>query len=369
MTDPHHRPHRIGPASFAASFAMGVLLLPLAGATADLKVACVGNSITYGYGLNSPYYESYPTQLDTLLGAGYTTSNFGVSSQTMLKASNASYWKQSAFTSARAYLPNLVVIELGTNDAKDDIWPSLHQNFKADYISMIDTFRILSTHPQVWTTLQPPAQNAGWRMYDTTIVRQVNPAILAVALQKAAPVIDLHTAMSGHPQWFQSDTVHPTAAGAKELAKIVAAMLLHAPITISSSAGTLTATKGFGYQWYRNDSLLAGATSQSLASPVPGAYKVSVKIDSLGQSRLVSASISVTSSATGIPVDRRSVHLVLGPSGRVRVLGLPASLDAQLVLRNTRGETVANERLRPGVYSWTISTPGAQCSGKMAILP
>jgi len=344
------RPPFLRPTATAAFLLMAAHL-----AAAEIKVACVGNSITYGYGLNSPYLQSYPTQLDTLLGTGYAVSNFGVSSQTMLKGSNASYWKQSAFTQALALLPDLVVVELGTNDAKDDIWPGLKQNFKPDYISMIDTFRHLSSHPQVWTTLQPPAENAGWRMYDTTIVRQVNPAILEVALQKAAPVIDLHTAMSGHSAWFQSDAVHPNATGAKEMAKIIARHLLHAPATFSQAAGILTASHGQSYQWYRNDTLLSGATAQTYAAKVPGTYRVSVQVDSLGQSRLVSAAQSVTAAsgmetATHSP-SARSVRI---EDGRI-VPGDGNGRDfREIQLRNTRGDRVANENLDPGLYLWAL---------------
>lgn len=334
---------------------------------ADLKVACVGNSITYGYGLNSPYLESYPTQLDTLLGSGYAVSNFGVSSQTMLKGSNASYWKQSAFTQALALLPDLVVIELGTNDAKDDIWPGLKQNFKPDYISMIDTFRHLPSRPQVWATLQPPAQNAIWRMYDTTILHQVNPAILEVAMRKAIPVIDLRTAMSGHPTWFLSDTVHPNATGAKELARIVARHLLHAPATFAQSSGILTASHGQDYQWYRNDTLLAGATAQTCPANAPGLYKVSIQPDSLGQSRLVSAAQAVTTTTGAIPSRRSTSHRSIGfQDGRFVLRDGDQRGIGDLRLRNTRGEAVANESLRPGLYLWAVRGTN---DGGIALVP
>jgi lysophospholipase L1-like esterase len=327
---------------------------------ADLKVACVGNSITYGYGLDSPYYESYPTQLDTLLGAGYAVSNFGVSSKTMIKAVSDAYWTQSAFTQAMASLPDLVVVELGTNDSKDYIWPYYKQNFKPDYISMIDTFRHLSSHPQVWVTLQPPAQNSSWSMYDTTIVRQVNPAILDVALQQAAPVIDLHTAMSGHPEWFQSDTVHPTATGAKELAKIVAGYLLHAPVTISNAGGTLASTAGYDYQWYRNDSALSGATSQTYAVKVAGPYKVSVKIESASQSRLVSAAFSATPTGLAVPGIRgqEAVRVFVSSSGRIALEAPPSIRPVTLRVWNERGAPVVADRLASGVYLVGISGAG-----------
>lgn len=342
------------------SAALAVLGAATSSIGADLKVACVGNSITYGYGLSNPGTQSYPTQLDTLLGAGYAVSNFGVSSKTMIKAVSDAYWTQSAFTQALASLPNLVVVELGTNDSKDYIWPYYKQNFKPDYISMIDTFRHLSSHPQVWVTLQPPAQNSSWSMYDTTIVRQVNPAILDVALQKAAPVIDLHTAMSGHPEWFQGDTVHPTATGAKELAKIVAGYLLHAPVSISNAGGTLTATAGFGYQWYRNDSALSGATSQTYAAKVAGPYKVSVKIESASQSRLVSAAVTASPTALSGSVLGGHAHLGLfvASDGRISLDSPSWFGPPTLRVWDARGKPVSNDHLISGIYVVRISGTG-----------
>ena len=36
-----------------------------------IRVACVGNSITYGYTLSAPAQESWPAQLGAMLGPGY----------------------------------------------------------------------------------------------------------------------------------------------------------------------------------------------------------------------------------------------------------------------------------------------------------
>ena len=42
-----------------------------------IKVACVGNSITYGTGLADRATQSYPVQLQKLLGEHYEVENFG----------------------------------------------------------------------------------------------------------------------------------------------------------------------------------------------------------------------------------------------------------------------------------------------------
>jgi len=345
----------------------------------DKKVACVGNSITYGYGLSSPYYESYPTQLDTLLGTGYGVSNFGVSGKTMIKAVNDAYWTQSAFTSARAYLPDLVVIELGTNDSKDYIWPYYKQNFKADYAAMVDTFRVLSSNPDVWVTLQPPANNPSWNMYDTTIDRQVNPAILDVAKQKGLSVIDLHTAMKGHGEWMQDDSVHPNAAGAKALAGIVAGklstavkILLFSPACIgcTSSLRASTQSTAYGYWWYRNDTLLAKDTLQGLPNPTKaGRYRVSVKVENAGESRVVSPEYVLAHDLVGIGRRRSNplVRIVPGVSGSLQVESSAVLGPVILSLWDARGELVANGNLKPGVYHYRAQGRDFQNVGSVVV--
>lgn len=347
-----------------SAFATLVLAFSLATSAADKIVACVGNSITYGYDL--PSEKSYPTVLDTLLGNGYAVSNFGVSGKTMVRGSNDSYWKQNAYTDALASKPDIVVIELGTNDAKTYIWGTYGKDFKADYLAMIKSFRDLPTHPEVWLTLQPWANNADWSMYDTDIARKVNPLIREVALEAGTHLIDLRAGFAGHPEWYLADSVHPNAAGAKALATLVANMLKREPPTIRLPAvegGRPEASlNGSGYQWYRNDTLLAGDTLRTLRSGAIGTYKVSVKIEARTENRLVSAPYPQMSSIES-PVRRRA-PLSIGGSGNL-YLDLPADVDpASLVLRDTRGRKVSSMgHLATGTYTYSIRSPGLAASG------
>ena len=90
-------------------------------AFASGKVACVGNSITYGYGIVSwPDQTSYPHHLQEMLRSdapGDTVENFGVSSLTVRKDDQASYWKGHRFAPAIEFAADTVIIELGTNDS------------------------------------------------------------------------------------------------------------------------------------------------------------------------------------------------------------------------------------------------------------
>src|SRR5262245_38214685 len=106
------------------------------------KIACVGDSITYGYGLGNPSTESYPARLQAALGAAHMVQNFGVSGTTLLKKGDAPYWNTAQFGTSGSFGPDVVVIMLGTNDAKPQNW-SRKAEFSADYQELVQHYRAL----------------------------------------------------------------------------------------------------------------------------------------------------------------------------------------------------------------------------------
>jgi lysophospholipase L1-like esterase len=346
-------------------------LLPLsffAAFAADTKVACVGNSITYGYGLDRQDLENYPLRLDSLLGTGWATTNLGNSGKTMLRAVGDAYWSQPEFPKALALLPDVVVIELGTNDSKDYIWTYHKAEFSKDYRAMIDTFRTLSSKPQVWATLQPRANNLSWNMPDTTIARQVNPLILSTAMAAAAGVIDLRTGMAGHPEWMLSDSVHPNAAGALAMAKIVSGMLKRATPTVTESGGRLVASEGAGWQWYRDGVLLAGDSARTLAARTAGSYKVSVRVEAGSQSRAVSAPLAWNGSGSAVEARSGSgAQVVLDGEGRLQARLPGGGKIDRWALRDRAGREVAGAVREPGVYFWEIASGESRWTGSLVV--
>jgi len=67
--------------------------LPVAGQV--IKVACIGDSITEGAGVDTPTLNAYPVVLGRLLGTNYQTRNFGVSGRTLLRRGDYPYWNES----------------------------------------------------------------------------------------------------------------------------------------------------------------------------------------------------------------------------------------------------------------------------------
>ena len=290
-------------------------------AHAATNVACVGNSITEGYGIWSE--KKYPDHLQELLGNDYAVTNFGVSSMTFAGATiksgdnNSSYWKTEKFKAALASSPDIVVIELGTNDSKY-FMESAGGNYNylygqceksqlyADYEALIDTFAHLPTSPEIYATLQPYSNNVGWAIMDMAIVSQINPIIKETATKKGVNIIDLH-ALFKTPEWFLDDSVHPNAKGAQELAKIVNKYITMAKPKLKQNGITLQVEgSAYDYLWYKDGKLIEGADKATLTLSEKGKYKAFVKVESDNDSWLLSNEIEVNdlSGTTGIAPDR-----------------------------------------------------------------
>jgi len=258
-----------------------------------LKVACVGNSITAGYGLSNPATESYPAQMQKMFDSKkWMIENFGVSARTMLKTGDLPYWNEPQYKEALAMNPNIVIIKLGTNDSKRWIWNKHGGEYKTDYKEMIQSFRNLPTKPTIFICLAIPGENRGWDIYNSYINDSLNPRVKEVALEMGVNLIDLHKVFIGNEKaWLMGDSVHPNFAGCTVLANTVKTMITAAKPSIKFINGTLTTFNAESYQWYFNNVQIPaseGGTKQSLKPTKKGLYKVSVAIQKGSESRLVS---------------------------------------------------------------------------------
>jgi lysophospholipase L1-like esterase len=190
-------------------------------------VACVGDSVTYGFGLTNRASDSYPAQLATILRSfdnGWETQNFGVSGATLLRNTNRPYVLQNAYQSALASEPDVVVIELGGNDTARATILQIEQNFISDYLALIDSFAQLPSQPRIFVCKQPPVFGGNYGS-NTTLRDVIFPLIEQLPAHRAVEVIDIHTPMEEFGHLFP-DYLHPNAEGAGMLAEIVASVIL-----------------------------------------------------------------------------------------------------------------------------------------------
>ena len=187
-----------------------------------LRVACVGNSVTYGYGLSDREHTAYPVVLQQLLGKGFDVRNFGHSGATLLRHGHRPYTQLPEFRQAMDFKADLVVIHLGLNDTDPRNWPNYGDEFIGDYRALIDSFRVANPKAKIWICLMTPIFHRHSRFQSGT--RDWHEAIQKTIRQIAATadvgLIDLHTPLYNHPELFP-DALHPNAEGAAILARTV----------------------------------------------------------------------------------------------------------------------------------------------------
>jgi lysophospholipase L1-like esterase len=195
----------------------------IAFAAEPMRIACVGDSITFGAAIKDRQANCYPTQLGRMLGDRATVRNFGVNGATLLKKGDNPYWRQGAYKNALGFKPDLVVIKLGTNDSKPQNWKHKAE-YVTDYVALIKSFQELESKPTVWVCYPVPAYPGRWGITDKVMKEEVMPLIDKVAKEAGVRIIDLYAALSNKKDMFP-DRVHPNAAGAKVMVKTISEAL------------------------------------------------------------------------------------------------------------------------------------------------
>lgn len=179
-----------------------------------VRIACVGDSITEGFGSSDPSTRSYPAVLQELLADAYQVTNYGIGGSTLMRCSDAPYRDKWGYINSIAHKPDVVFLMMGTNDANRDYNIRRLDGFYADFVSMINEYRQVGAQVVVMTSpeLFCNANNAHLRR--------------VVAWQKEAarawgcPVIDVNAFSHVHPYFFP-DRVHCDDSGYAALAHLI----------------------------------------------------------------------------------------------------------------------------------------------------
>ena len=190
-------------------------------------VACVGDSITDGWGITNQAANSYPAQLAVILrcfDGEWETQNFGHSGATLLRNKGASYVAQNVYDRALASEPDVVIIMLGSNDSARASISEIERNFTPDYLALIDAFAQLPSQPEIFVCYPPPIFGGGYGN-NNTIRDVIIPLIEQLPTYGTVEVIDLNAPLAEARHLFP-DNLHPNAEGARVIAEVVASVLL-----------------------------------------------------------------------------------------------------------------------------------------------
>lgn len=203
-----------------------------------VKIACIGNSITHGHGIDMKSLFGYPAQLQKILGDTYNVHNYGYSARTLMNHADLPYMKEDNWQKAKQFNPNIVVVKLGTNDTKPHNWEANAKDFAGDLQAMVDTLKQLPNHPRILICTPIPAFKPSWGIRDSVIVNCIIPAIKNVAERNELEVIDLHSLITDEAL-ILFDGIHPNEKGCVKMATIIAEHILNpAPIQKTSKKKT-----------------------------------------------------------------------------------------------------------------------------------
>lgn len=187
-----------------------------------LKIACIGNSVTAGVGLQDPSQDAYPSQLQALLGNQYIVRNFGYSGATLLKKGHKPYYKTIQFADAISFKPDIVIIHLGLNDTDPRNWPNYKNEFKADFSWLLDTLKKNNPTVQLFICQLTPifSEHPRFKSGTRDWYWQIQACIPPIAKANHVGIIDLHGKLYHRPDLFP-DAIHPVREGAGIIAQTV----------------------------------------------------------------------------------------------------------------------------------------------------
>ncbi len=113
-----------------------------------LRVVCLGDDIIFDNGLADMGRNFFHSRLQSIVGKRYEVMSFAVRDAKIISSGLNSYLSTNEFKEAIASNPNIVFIELGTNDGKESDSILLKQ-FNNGYSPIIRQFKKLPSAPSI----------------------------------------------------------------------------------------------------------------------------------------------------------------------------------------------------------------------------
>ncbi len=206
---------------------------------APVRVACMGDSITFGARIADRANSSYPARL-AARRPNAEVRNFGVGGATLLRRADHPYSATAPWRAALAWRPDVAVVVLGTNDtcqtSRRRNWEheaDLEQDARAMVDALLEAnpkMRILLASPTNMVSSQPGLDDARRQDLGARARRldRVAAALRAVAAHRDDRVdhVDLRRLLGARDV---VDGVHPNPFGADRLAQRVHEVLEDAP--------------------------------------------------------------------------------------------------------------------------------------------
>lgn len=190
--------------------------------TSKKKIACVGDSNTYGEMIFCRFLHHYPRVLQKLK-PDYQVFNFGVSGTTAKIFSKKPYIKTFAFQNSLKIKPDIIILCLGSNDSKKKNWTS-REDFFVEYEELLHHYFNLPNRPQIIlaTPMYPHDRKYGIQYIH---FKDINESILTLGKKYNLSVIDFYSKTKKYIEYFSFDNVHLNRKGAQLVAQTICEFL------------------------------------------------------------------------------------------------------------------------------------------------
>lgn len=217
-----HHPHSLSEPSRIVDFAK----MAFDGTRPPVRVACIGDSITFG--ARCPREKRWSNCVQEILGDKFAIHNFGVNGRTMLTRGNLPYIHTREYALAQSVHADIYLIALGTNDSKPYNWDAHKKDFSENAKTMIETIRRDTPKAEIFLLTPIPADEPGYEIRGDVIAKEIVPLVKKIAKENKCGVIDTYSIMKKHLKKADKftdllpDGVHPNAEGHSLMAEFIA---------------------------------------------------------------------------------------------------------------------------------------------------
>lgn len=208
-------------------FAWGFLVLAIASAIVaksgfatqpKLRVACIGDSTTWGTHATRADGVTYPDCLAKMGRRRLLVRNFGVGSTTLLRRSGRAWCDTGELERAIDFKPDVLIVMFGVNEISH---PALLDDFLPDALWLVDQFqRAIPDSAILIATPTPLAPGDEKQPENTELATKIIPALRQVAQMKGCRMVEINQAYPPSLDYLP-DGVHPNAQGNRLIAELV----------------------------------------------------------------------------------------------------------------------------------------------------
>ena len=338
-----------------------------------IVVACVGDSVTQGTGSSPASKYSYPANLQKLLGKGFEVVNCGKASSYVMnldseynvkvKSPNLWYPNTAEYAKLKGTPADILIVMLGTNDARSMTEPAAIKDFISSYKDLIADFATMETNPEIYISSMIPATNADITNQGSVYIL---PDILKeIAQELGLPFIPTHENM--HDYYYvmldYNDRVHPNNDSYPALAENFYKEVFDANIEITAlpyAKSDVVYVAGSGKR--TNDGATAGTAVDNLGLAIAmlrkngGTVVVSGEV-AVKETHLVECGGNITVTSVYGGVDYRAKN-----SAKLSVSG-SVTLASALTLENLDIDVTASGKGFNCNYNNFTVANGVNCTG------